>query len=436
MDIHSELQALAETRDSAMTEPAVADEVEQAVADPVVTEEAAASTDEAASDAEVVESAASEESAEAEEAPSTVDESTEASDDSFDDLLTDIPSDETILSKHAKARPPQAVKDDLVLYAGIARESKAKIDALGGETGVQLLTPLSGVLTKAEITEEDSYDAIAPLIVANPTGTVELFKWVSKNILFNTDPNFQPMSAQGDEVLQSRFGDGVTAERIEKLVALEQGGYIDSNADFETLKAQGVDSDLYQSQQATLQKQKDRIAELEKLVENPHLIEQKTAQQVNAQKDLETELTRVVNQSVTPFRERGRWAEASPLTQVVTENILNTLKTTPEYKEAVAFATQFGKLKQGEEIPHAIKVKLNTLANMAKGKFGEMVRAINAERRVIDEQSSNVAVKEKAKETVPVAKPIVEFDRYGSGIPLHEGVAELQRLRDAAIAGA
>lgn len=433
-NIDSELQALADTRDAAIAEPAAEPDVDAAAVAENAIDAAVSDDDKAATDAETADEPVEEEEGEEAGTDDTADTAEEASDDSFDDLLQEIPSNETILNAHK--RIPQATKDALVEYASLARDANAKIDALGGDTGVELLSPLANVLTKAEITEHDSYAAIAPLIVANSTGTVEMLKWASKNILFNTDPNFKPMAHEGDEVLQNRFGTGYTAERIDKLVKLEQSGYIDANADFETLQAAGVDNELFQSQQATLAEQTARITELENLVNNPHLIERKTAQQVNAQKDLETELSRAVSQSVTPFRERGRWGEQSPLTQVVTENILNVLKNTPEYKEAAHFVAQFGSLKQGDVIPHAIQVKLNTLTNMAKGKFGEMVRAINAERRSMDERSSNVAIKEKAKETVPTAQPMVSQDHYASGIPLHSGVAQLQAIRDAAIAGA
>ena len=341
-NIESELTALREARDAVIAEPA-AEEAESAVIEDTATE-----VEDAATDADEVETAVEDETVEVDaetDETEAADETEEASDDSFDDLLEDIPSNEAILNAHK--RIPQATKDALVEFADGWRNTKAQLDSLGGEEGVKLLTPLSSVLTKAEITEADSYDALAPLLVTNPTAMVEVLKYAAEGVLFNTDPAFKVMAEQGDKVLQNRFGEGYDAERIEKLVALEKSGYIDSDADFDTLKAQGVDSDLFQSQQTKLTEASDRIKELENLVKNPHLIEQKSAQQVNAQKDLETELTTRVSQSVTPFRERGRWGEASPLTQLAMRDVLNTLKDSPDYKEAAKLVSQYGNLKQG-----------------------------------------------------------------------------------------
>lgn len=424
-DFQSELQALAETRDSAMSEAATVD-TENAV------EEAAVEVDDAAADVEEVEVA--EESDVADESEEAATDTDETSDDSFDDLLEDIPSNEAILNAHK--RIPQATKDALVEYADGWRQTKAQLDGIGGEQGAKLLTPLSTVLTKAEITESDSYDALAPLLVTNPTAMVEVLKYAAEGVLFNTDPAFKQMAEQGDKVLQNRFGEGYNAERIEKLVALEQGGYIDSDADFDTLKAQGVDSDLYQAQQTKLTEQKEQIAKLENLVNNPHLIEQKTSQQVNAQKDLETELTTRVSQSVTPFRERGRWGETSPLTQLAMRDVLNSLKDTPDYKEAAKLVSQYGNLKNGESIPFPVEAKLSNLVRQAKGKFGELVLAINKERRVIDESSSNATIKKEVKETVPKAEVIASTSHYDNGIPIDPEIAKLRAIRDAALAQA
>lgn len=424
-DLQSELQALAETRDSAMSEAATVD-TENAV------EEAAVEVDDAAADVEEVEVA--EESDVADKSEEAATDTDETSDDSFDDLLEDIPSNEAILNAHK--RIPQATKDALVEYADGWRQTKAQLDGIGGEQGAKLLTPLSTVLTKAEITESDSYDALAPLLVTNPTAMVEVLKYAAEGVLFNTDPAFKQMAEQGDKVLQNRFGEGYNAERIEKLVALEQGGYIDSDADFDTLKAQGVDSDLYQAQQTKLNEQKEQIAKLENLVNNPHLIEQKTSQQVNAQKDLETELTTRVSQSVTPFRERGRWGETSPLTQLAMRDVLNSLKDTPDYKEAAKLVSQYGNLKNGESIPFPVEAKLSNLVRQAKGKFGELVLAINKERRVIDESSSNATIKKEVKETVPKAEVIASTSHYDNGIPIDPEIAKLRAIRDAALAQA
>lgn len=428
MDIESELTVLREARDSAMTEPA-ADETESAV------EEAATDVQDAATEADEVEVAV-EDDAELEDSEDleAATDTDEASDDSFDDLLEDIPSNEAILSTHK--RIPQATKDALVQYADGWRQTKAQLDTLGGEEGVRILSPLSNVLTQADVTAEDAYNALTPLMRTNPSAMADVFALASRVVLFTDDPNFKEFAEKGDAVLQTRFGEGYDSARIEKLVALEQGGYIDADADFDTLAAQGSDSDLFQKQQQSLNEQKQRIAELEKLVENPHLIEQKTTQQVSAQKDLETELTQRVSQSVTPFRERGRWGESSPLTQLAMRDVLSTLKDTPDYKEAVKLVTQYGKLKQGETIPFPVEAKLANLVRQAKGKFGELVLSINKERRVLDESSPNAKIEKKAKETVPKAEVISAPQYYDNGRAIDPDIAQLRAARDAAIAAA
>lgn len=425
MDIESELQALAEARDSAMSEAATVD-----TESPAIEEDAVAEVDDAAADVEEVE-VAEESEVEPEESATDTD---ETSDDSFDDLLEDIPSNEAILNTHK--RIPQATKDALVEYATMARETKAQIESVGGEEGIKLLAPLSNVLTKAEVTADDALNALAPLLRTNPDAMADVFALASRVVLFTDDPNFRQFAERGDAVLQTRFGEGYDAARIEKLVALEQSGYIDSNADYESLQAEGVDSKLFQTQQETLNEQKQRIQELENLVNNPHLIEQKTTQQVNAQKDLETELTARVAQSVTPFRERGRWGETSPLTQLAMRDVLNSLKDTPDYKEAAKLVSQYGHLKSGESIPFPVEAKLSTLVRQAKGKFGELVLAINKERRVIDESSSNATIKEKVKETVPKAEEIKPTLYYNNGVPIDPDVAKLRAEFDAAVAQA
>lgn len=425
-EFNSELQEIYAQTDAILN----ADDAVE-VSDEAVTEEVTADTDDDAA------SEGAEETTETDDADQSAESEDEVSDEpieeSFDDLLEDIPSNEAILNTHK--RIPQATKDALVEYATIARETKAQLDSVGGEQGIKLLAPLSNVLTKAEVTPEDALNAMAPLLQTNPDAMADVFALASRVVLFTDDPNFRQFAERGDAVLQTRFGEGYDAARIEKLVALEQNGFIDANADFETLQAQGTDSALFQSQQQALKEQKERIAELENLVKNPHLIEQKTTQQVNAQKELETELTTRVSQSVTPFRERGRWGETSPLTQLAMRDVLNSLKDTPDYKEAAKLVSQYGNLKAGETIPFPVEAKLTNLVRQAKGRFGELVLAINKERRTIDESSSNATIKEKVKETVPKAQ-VLQPKSYAGGVyDIDPDLAAIYQETDAAIAG-
>ena len=427
-ELNSELQEIYNQTDALSNADDAVEEVEEVAAEEV----AAPTADEAASEGEETVEEADDT---AEEAVEEADETEETPiEDSFDDLLEDIPSNEAILNAHK--RIPQATKDALVQFADGWRDTKAQIDSVGGEAGIKILTPLSSILTKAEVTEEDSYNAIVPLIQTNPPVMVEVFGNIAEHLLFSTDPTLAAATMRGNMVLESRFGEGYDAERIEKLVALEKSGYIDSDADFDTLKAQGVDSDLFQSQQTKLTEASDRIKELENLVKNPHLIEQKSAQQVNAQKDLETELTSLVAREVTPFRERSRWAEQSPLTQVVMENVLNKLKTSPDYKEAMKFTETYGNVKQNDVIPFTIQSKLDNLARMAKGQFRELAIAINKERRVIDEKSVNTEVEKKVKETVPKAVEIAKNPYVNGVYDIDPDLAAIYKETDAVMTAA
>lgn len=427
MDIESELAALQATRDAAMDSAvtATAEPLEEVAAEEVATTQ----TEEAVADATDVEVTAEDE---AEEAVDTAETTEEVSDDSFDDLLEDIPSNEVILSKFGN-RVPQATKDALVEYADGYRNTKAQLDAIGGENGAKLLAPLSSVLTKAEATVEDAWSALAPLMQTNPAVMADVLSLASRVVLFTDDPKFGEYSQRGDAILETRFGEGVNAERIEKLVALEKGGYIDLDGDMELLRSEGTASNLYQQQAEQLRDQTQKIQELENLVNNPHLIEQKTVQQVNAQKDLETELTTRVSQSITPFRERGRWGETSALTQLAMRDVLTSLKDTPDYKEAVKLVNQYGNLKAGDAIPFPVESKLANLTRQAKGKFGELVLAINKERRILDETSTNAKIEQKVKETVPKAEVIKSNGVYDDIPP---ALAEIRARRDAAIAAA
>lgn len=415
MDIQSELEALREAS------TATAEEVEQ-----VVDDESTAPTEDAVSDTE--EEVETEESAPDEE--SDADETEEADDevaDSFDDLLDDIPTPEAILKTHT--RIPQATKDDLVKFADGWRSTRDTLNKVGGELGVELLAPVANVLVKASLTPEEGAQALIPMFQANPSSVSDMIATGATALLFNTDPQYKEFSDKGDAILQLRFGDGYDADRLGRLVALEQSGYINADEDYSTLQAQGSDSTLFQTQQEKLATQEKELKRLTNLVENPHLIEQQNAQQQTAVKAFDAELTNKVNESVSEVLKRGRWDEKSPLAQLVMRDVLSTLKDTDSYKQAVALASQQG---TQAELSYPLKAHLAVLSRQAQGKFSELVQAINKDRRQRDETSVNAVVKEKVKETKPKAETLKELD---IDTP-YRGIAELRQKRDAAIAAA
>jgi hypothetical protein len=375
-------------------------EVEQVAAD------AAAPTDEAVSETEeLVEST---EDASTEEVDATEDETETEVTDSFDDLLDEIPSNEALLKAHT--RIPQATKDALVKGYEEWRNTKAELDKVGGSDGVQILAPVFEALTKPSLTVDEQTDVLRPLLQANPYAMSDVLMLGAVEALFTDDPNLKYFSDKGDVVLQTRFGEGYDAKKIEKLVALVEGGYVDPDADYQLLTSQGADSEFYEQQRATITQQNERIKELEKLVKNPHLIEQ--PKQNTAVKELESEVTNQVMEAIKPFRERARWSEDSPLTTLVIESIMTKLKDSPDYQAAVDLVSNQGSLRNGDKLPLPIAARLATLVKQARGKFGTLAQTINKERRGRDETSVNAVVKEQVKETTPKAEVLAPQDRY------------------------
>lgn len=368
------------------------------------------------------------------ETPADEEETEETSDspDDFQDLLDDIPSKEAILKKHN--RVPNSAKDDLVMYADNWRADREKLNSIGGEQGAEVLKPIADLLTKPDIQPDDTFGAWSTIVTTNPTAAHQLLVDGATNLLFTTenDPFAREMAKKGDAVLQSRFGEGVTAEHIEKLVMLEKGGVIDLDNDMAYLQSEGKDSTLFQSQAEKIAELTTKLEEATNLVKNPHLIERQTASSQNAVKELDTELNTRISAGITPFRERGRWPEESALTKIVTKALMSELKESGEYKEAVKFVSQYGSLKQGDVIPYPVESKLYALVSKAKGKFGQDVIAVNADLRKLQEGSRNVEVQKEVKETKPKAVVVAPTAKVSNGMfpdELEEIYAKTDALR-------
>lgn len=393
------------------TPTAAAEDVEF-VADEVTAEP----TVEAAEEVETDESATDEESSS--EAAETEVDTTE----SFDDL-EEIPNADIINAKFN--RVSKEAREAMVSYAENWRSVKENLDKVGGETGVGIFAPIASALTKPELTPEEAVQSLTPMFQANADVTSDMIMTGAVALLTNRDPQFKQFNEKGDAILEYIFGDGYTAERLERLVALEKSGYVNADEDYSILQGQGTDSTLFQTQQETINAQKAELTRLQKLVENPHLIEQQT----DAVKDLDAELNKRVEAKVTELRERARWKPDSPLTKLVMENIVNTLKAKDAYKNASRIVAKHGKLDS--VIPHAVEANLFTLTTEANKMFRELVTAINAESRKRDETSVNTIVKDKVKETTPKAQ-VIESDRYGH-LPtrLRDQLAEIYSRTDS-----
>ena len=371
---------------------------------------------------EAAEEVETEESAPDEEESSEVAEPEVDTTESFDDL-EEIPSAETINAKFN--RVSKEAREAMVEYTENWRSAKENLDKVGGEVGVGIFAPMANALTKPELTPEEAVQSLTPMFKANADVTSDMIMTGAVALLTNKDPQFKQFNEKGDAILEYIFGDGYTADRLERLVALEKSGYVDADGDYTTLQGQGTDSTLFQTQQETINTQKAELEQLRTLVENPHLIQQQT----DAVKDLDVELNKRVDAKVTKLRERARWGAESALTKLVMENIVNTLKAKEAYKNASRIVTKHGKLDS--DIPHAVEANLLTLTTEANKMFSDYVTAINAESRKRDETSVNTVVKEKVKETTPKAEPTTD-DRY-SHLPtrLRDQLANIYAETDA-----
>ena len=358
----------------------------------------------------------------------------ETDDSNFQDLLDEIPSNDQILKTHT--RIANSAKEDLVRFADGWRNTKATLDTIGGEKGAEILQPLAQILLSPDVGSNDTFEAWSSIVATNPVAAHQMLFDGAANLLFTKEntPMAREMSKYGDAVLEQRFGDGVNADKIDKLLMLEKGGYINLDEDLQLLQAEGTDSSLFQQQQTILEEQQRKIQELTDLVNNPEKITQQTVASTNAMKDFEAELQQRINTGITPFRERGRWGEESALTKTVMRGLVAELKESGEYKEALSFVRQYGSIKQGDIIPFPLEQKLYTLVNKAKGKFSAEVMAINKELRALAETSQNAKVKEEVKEvTKPKAVPVAPsrtFSNNPFGLPELEAIyAESDRAR-------
>ncbi len=426
-----EVQAIV---DRVLGTPDAAVEETEVAAPEAATEEtdtAAVTEDESASDKAAEESTEAKEDEEEEAPDAESAETTEAepSDESFQTLLEDIPSKETIDAQFN--RVPQAGRDEMYRLADLAREKNAKLDTIGGEEGADIFAPVHELLTKPVRDVEDHRKALTAVFTTNPLATTEMLAAGALDILFpvGDNPQIKEMARTGDFVLQTRFGEGATSEHIETLLMLEKNGFFDAKEGLEYLNAEGNASQLFQSQATTIEQLEAERDQLKHLVAHPELIDKHSQQQSNAVKDLDTELVTRLTDGIKPFREKMRWADDSALAKTTMDAILAELRADPAYRDAVEFAVQNGSLKQGETIPHTISQKLYSLINVGKARFAERGASINNELRTRTETSRNAKQAEKVeKETKPRSVATQPSPQYFDGaIDMDPDLAALYR---------
>lgn len=400
-DVSPDVQAIYDETEKGLagdTAQAAAEETEQAAAP-----EVAAPVDEAAAVAAEGEEETTEEieSDSSDETPAAGSEA-----ETFSDLLSDIPDDETL--KPFLTRIPEQSKQKMTALRDGWQRDREALDKVGGREAVEILEPIANLLTKAERTGEDHQAAFAKMIGTNPIATTEFLTEGALNILFNREnaPFAREAAKVGDHVLQTRFG--ATSDELDKLVMLKDNGYIDLDKDMALLSAEGAGSQLFQSQSDKLTEQQREIDRLKDLVANP--VQTATPAKV----ELDVELDKLIGEGIDPARERVRWGKDSALANVVKSALLAELKGEPEYREAVKLVEQQG-LRNGEALQFNVSRHLNSLVNKARARFIEKATSINKDLKSNTERSINAQQAEKQKETAkPQPKPLAPSVRTGT----------------------
>ena len=317
--------------------------------------------------------------------------------DSLADLFEEIPSDEVLLKTHVK-RLPQESKDAVLGYINKARTATETLNQIGNEEGVKVLAPIHSLLNKSVRSAEDRQEALASMLRTNTSATTEMLVEGALEVLLSSDksPALREFSKAGDFVLSQRFGEGMTAERIEKYALLEKGGVIDLENDLALLD--GTDSPLYQTQAETINEQTARIQELEELIKNPEKLTQASQVTVDAVKDLDGEISKRAEDKLSKVLERVGWPADSTLAKVTLASIHAELRDDPDYKEAIAFTKQNGRFN-GED--YKTNLRIHAVVNKLTSRFGERSLAINNDRRSISQNSRNAQQKAKTQETKP-----------------------------------
>ncbi len=304
----------------------------------------------------------------------------------FDDLLQALPSNEELLARNP--RISAATKNEITGLADMAREARESLDVVGGKDGATVLGPVWNLLTKPELDDQSSMQAFGSLVSANPETALSWMKDVAENVFFSTDPRVSGAADKyGNAILATRFGEGVTAEKIEALLTAEKSGYLDLDSIMSALDEEGESAHLFKTQAVEIAKLKEQNEALADRIANPDKYDKGDltvdngrldAARAKAAETLDTSLTEAVEKAVSPFRDRAKWQPDSTLTKIVTENVVNSLKGEPEYKDALTFAA-----KGGSQI--GLNAKLFALTEKAKARFGTALQSVQRDLKAMTE---------------------------------------------------
>jgi hypothetical protein len=340
--------------------------------------------------------------------------------DDLSSLLEEIPSADTINAKFE--RVPKTARDEMISMADNWRQDREVINAIGGRETAQSLKAVTDALSKAERSDEDTASALSALASINPKATVEvLFHGATELMFAKPGQSSQEAIDAGNAILEHRFG--VDADHIEKLVLLEKGGIIDLEADLNLLHSEGTGSQLFERQQATIDEQKSKIIEMQRLIDNPDLIEKKGAEVSKVDELFEKRFA----DGIEDVLSRVRWGKESQLAKTVTEAITFNLKNDPDYREAVALAKQ----GDGKTLPPLVEHRLRLLVNKGKARFIETATAISKDLVETVKTSRNAVVEKKVEEKVKAAP--VELAQahapgsFGGALRLPDEIARIER---------
>ncbi len=323
----------------------------------------------------------------------------------FDDLLQALPSNEELLARNP--RISAATKNEITGLADMAREARESLDVVGGKDGATVLGPVWNLLTKPELDDQDSMQAFGSLVSANPETALSWMKDVAENVFFSTDPRVSGAADKyGNAILATRFGEGVTAEKIEALLTAEKSGYLDLDSIMSALDEEGESAHLFKTQAVEIAKLKEQNEALADRIANPDKYDKGDltvdngrldAARAKAAETLDTSLTEAVEKAVSPFRDRAKWQPDSTLTKIVTENVVNSLKGEPEYKDALTFVA-----KGGSQI--GLNAKLFALTEKAKARFGTALQSVQRDLKAMTEAVSKKGSGERSEKAVSNAQ--------------------------------
>lgn len=372
----------------------------------VIAEEDSAVTESADS---AVETHTSNETSATESAEETQEEGVQAEPEiSADPETEDVVDDGTIenglptresLENFPRTNPEAKAK--MVELWDAANADREKIQSLGGEQGVEVLTPVGAVLQKNDTTYEERMGAVASIVKGNPVTATYMFADAAEQLL--GDPDLRQV---GDTIAQKVFGTDVNTlnalsevaktfnadpSHIQELLKLEQAGLINRADDMELFNANYGGSELYQQQMEQIRQLKE---ERDNAINNPR--QQETVQESNAGQELDTEFLKRFETAVAPVKGK---ADAA-FDKWLTKGLIADLKDDPDYKTALAAAKQIGSVSLDNM---AIGPALNRLSAKARGRYQEAVRERQAERKTQSTQSHNAQLKEKTEATKPKA---------------------------------